>query len=697
MTNQSMLKELSFDLVRNQQRQHKIIMGTNDVPPASMSLTRRRWPNFFVIAPWLVMLNLFTDSFSIREHVSMAISKLTLLGNAYPPLSTVASRNETEASRKPGNYTKAPGNLRNQVHRMENSSKEFEKNVTAETKKQTNTSIDYKLSEDQDKKLKLPANETTQRPSSRPSSGPTDAEATNKSNPNLLVDTNAEAAWKRRQHDAKIALERMKARHAFETSTNMTTRETVLNVAFPVNWDPCTLQRIFEAKIQKSDTTPLQIVIHGGSISARPASRCNKQDPITCRIGNLLERNLNQESKILLAEEESTDNITTPATKTKDNQAGESLSFEVVNMAQGGMTTGWFGLSMDELVDPTRTDVLVWEFCVNDFQSPNKARIFAFWLARIEALLQRRPPIIFVCVWPFHAGDANGHNSIPENAENLGQMMNESQPFVEAQKAKGWNIQAIDVGSTIDRNVVAADPSLLFDDFHHPNTFGVNLVADMLEHAIFSDVATCGSDIHAMTDNLRSASNQENVLSVIKESTYEDFDDYHDVWIKDLWRLFVRPDVRMGSVTAWEPKAVATTGLNLENRAQVMKYDVVLLANNGHQEAGRTDRKNVYILPLCNSGESLKFILLEPDLEWLGLIVIPTAIETTINDVIVEFNKIGPKKWDFPGSLSLLHLSGAVPVSARYELCICQKDISVGPNFSQLIGLMPPKPSTNGQ
>lgn len=474
---------------------------------------------------------------------------------------------------------------------------------------------------------------------------------------------------KRRQKSAKAALQKMYDRKAFETK--ISTAQSVMEMGYPFQWEPCTLHRSF----QKKQTPKLQFVIMGGSASSRPALNC-REDPIEARFSNVLQANLQQDAAGSLSD----------------------MELEVINMSQGSANSAHFGLVLDQLIDPRQADVLIWEGCINDLRT-TKQLLFELWLARVDSLYSSvgkdRPPILFLCLWPARKVDRPTSQKILH--QGLGTPMIAASNYVDYYRnQQNWNIHAVSVGSVINNTAVAHDTHLLFDDNHHPNCLGVQLIADMIEHAIYSDMASCDADTIEISGYPNKQITVENLFvnPIMNNSQSKTMlENIKERWIRDLWDMFLRKDVRAGSVSPWEPKAKNMTGFRLENREQVMHYP----ANFNHIiEPGRTDRKMDYILPLCSVGSSLEYVLSEPNLEWLGFgMRTPQAADVTINGRSVTLyrnNKILNNNLHVHNMQSWIHISSrGIPLSKVYTVSVCQKDKESDPYFSQLVGLMLPE------
>ena len=475
--------------------------------------------------------------------------------------------------------------------------------------------------------------------------------------------------WDQRRQEAHEGLQKMKQRGAFETS--LTTQDSVLESGFPFQWNKCILRKTLQQK-QHGDNNHLQFVLLGGSSSARPADNCRSQDqPEEGRFSNILQTNLQKDT----------------------GSASSSINYEIINRSQGSENSAWFGIHITELVDPAETDVLIWEGCINDIYS-EKERLFGLWLARVDSLYilagKERPPILFLCLWPARSGERLEQVA---NGGLLAAPMTTASNYVEYHRSpqQGWNIQAVDVGSTIDGKKLANNPKLLFDDDHHPSCLGVALIADMLEHAILSNIASC--DEEGDYSYSTTSANQDTAALPSSTTTSTSSIDSENVadWIKDLWKLLMRKDVRVASISPWEPSA-NITGFRMGNLEEVLRCTCAFYHP---AKPGRTDRKKNYILPLCSTGSTLRFVFEEPDLEWLGIgLKRSKSAEVKINDIPItvnQNNQVLNNRLQVHHIQSWLRIPTTVPKSARYTVSVCQKDEATEePRLSQFVGLMLP-------
>jgi hypothetical protein len=201
-----------------------------------------------------------------------------------------------------------------------------------------------------------------------------------------------------RKSQARKALARLEEEGVLDTefSSSASVREN----GFPGNWNSCTLESVFKRLEQDADlqgqskVNPLQIVVLGGSASARSPNNCSKPGNLVAgRYSNLLQDSLDRLSAI---REEDGKNI---------------MEFEVINMAQGSTDSVWNSIFLDELVDTERASVLIWEFSLNDGRPTNRDEIdqkLDLWLRRVQGLFSEAnrpvPPIILLYFWDYRIG-----------------------------------------------------------------------------------------------------------------------------------------------------------------------------------------------------------------------------------------------------------------------------------------------------
>lgn len=457
------------------------------------------------------------------------------------------------------------------------------------------------------------------------------------------------AEFENRRERARLALERIDP--TFET--NITTTASVRDNGYPVQWRNCTLPRLFEKKSE-----PLRVVVLGGSATSRPADRCEQEEASihAARYSNVLQKLLSQDFN-------------------------ETTSFEVVNMGIGGTTSVMNAVVMDGLVNPTKDDILIWEFAINDGQKASaQLRMLEFWLRRVHALYHSHnlppPPILVLYLWEENAG--MGPNSKLEKQGILTTAWHAQKTLVHKYSAEGWNLQVVNLGATItSRAYLANNRHVLFDDKHHPSCSGVYTIARMIQHAIYSNIASCS---RADASPLDPSTAPRPPLLVPSEPAKE---------IQEL--LFRDPEVRMASHTHWFPSTGSSALAMSEEDKSVAHHNATLEdLFAGRSAPNRADRKNSYVVPPCHK-RGLEFTLLEPDLKWIGIARRGKEddFEAKINNVTIDFKENQKKTegavqgmfWDV--SWRAIHtwfrLADYPPSSNYTTISFCQK-----PNGSKL-------------
>lgn len=208
----------------------------------------------------------------------------------------------------------------------------------------------------------------------------------------------------------------------------------------------------------------------------------------------------------------------------------------------------------------------------------------------------------------------------------------------------------------------------------------------MTQHAIYTDMLTCTTDrlSHTAEDaDIQPATSLVDPMKVTRDLE-------NDPAMKDLWASVVRNDTRIGSITLWQP-STGTWGLRLGNEKRVRRYPTELA---GKKVKTRQDRKYVYRLPPCRSKKFLEFLVDEPDLQYLGLIVgSPKDLGMRVNgDVLVDLERY------ITGNTGKMPIFGMIwipieqvaPRAMRYNMTLCSKSLHSYPDLSTIVGVMHP-------
>ena len=380
---------------------------------------------------------------------------------------------------------------------------------------------------------------------------------------------------------AEAALRSLKT-EVFET--DVSDSESVLQYGFPVSWDACTLPMVSNSSTRQQ---PLQVAVLGGSSTARTPFQCDEQyGRLAGRFTNMLQRELAQ-----------------------DLGTAEQL-FRIVNLAHGATDTFWSSLVLDEVVDVNHTDVLVWEYAINDAlgggtgypprTDDKMRRMLDLWLWRVIQLFRirksaRPPPIILVYLWD--SGPASSLTGVGQSAFRA------QESVVDYYRELGLQISVINVGGAVNGTVIKTGKGQLLDDYHHPGCEGAHLISGMLRHVLLTDIVACnergGWKQGAVTsDQLVSKS----IQPMTKPST--------EIDVALMNALFGQGEI--GSIMAWLPKkgkSLLTIGSSDNTTTEAL--------NGAKTSLSRQDRKNAYALAVCP--ETTSFVLEEPSLEWLGL------------------------------------------------------------------------------
>lgn len=204
---------------------------------------------------------------------------------------------------------------------------------------------------------------------------------------NYLAGGEIEQNFQDRRGYAKQALDLMAVEDVFETF--LTSKESVMERGFPFQWHPCTIPSLFRSKDeQRKDHSALKVVFVGGSCTTTSAASCghreadNTQD---ARFTDILASSLEGDSFLFVS----------------DNKEAK-MDFQIVNLGQAGSGSVLNALTLDTVIDPKTTDVLVYEFFVDDVWTMDHASVLnlELWLVRVKSLFERVgrpiPPIMLL-------------------------------------------------------------------------------------------------------------------------------------------------------------------------------------------------------------------------------------------------------------------------------------------------------------
>lgn len=260
---------------------------------------------------------------------------------------------------------------------------------------------------------------------------------------------------------------------------------------------------------------------------------------------------------------------------------------------------------MDEIVDTETTDVVIWEFAINDAlggctgkakrTEKNLREMMDLWLWRLvqhfETAGRRVPPIVLLYLW-----DSGGINDgFVQQSAYEAQMA-----VVDYYQRSGLQISVVNVGGAVNGTDVAQSKTNLLDDCHHPNCDASHFIAEMLRHALYHDISSC----------LNQQSSRDNKENRIMQSLtpFTSIADQQDQAI--LGAMLGKGQI--GSLMQWQPQN-GTSRLTIANESNTETEAM----HGSKTSATRSDRKVSYKLEVCPTTTS--FLLREPHLEWLGL------------------------------------------------------------------------------
>ena len=428
--------------------------------------------------------------------------------------------------------------------------------------------------------------------------------------------------------------------------TDISNAASVLQLGFPAKWNPCTLREIYP--FTSNSSSQLEIVVVGGSSTAHSSSRCN---PTGGRFGgrytNLLQRDLDNDMR------------------------NSSITFNIVNVGHGNTDSLWNSFMLDELINPSTTDVLIWEYATNDalggttghpYRTPEHCRAMLnlwFWrVARIFAEVGRPPPpLIMVYLW-----DANFEEQ--KTFKAVGQTAIQAQiEVIEFYRQQGWSIEVLNVGGVVNVEQLARGFFQLLDDAHHPNCLGMKLISAMIRQTLYSDLATCGDA------SLLTTKPSKHLLTPMLNTNQS-----------ILLNFLLAGNTRIGSVMEWTPQQ-GTSSLRIDHDAKVSSS--VQATAGSKAAATRGDRKLSYTLPPCPT--RLEFTLFEPTLEYIGAGYgggdyfsnpYNGQVEMVVNGIQINSTSTVMDGLDFDllKFMSLwLHVPTNIPPADQYTVSFCKK------------------------
>lgn len=449
-----------------------------------------------------------------------------------------------------------------------------------------------------------------------------------------------ENPFEKRRKLAREELARLEAEGVM--TTNFSKRETVKRAGFPWVWSPCVVERAYQ------QTPQLGIAVLGGSMVARAGDDCVDENPeIDGRYSGLLQRKLHAD-----------------------------LDIRVENWGEGATSSLTRALRLDGVINPLETRIVFVDFLINDNADAVRAgggdnlwiaRKLDLFLTRLKshyALAQQPPPAVAL----IYHWQAHGDYLIP------------SLPIIESYRQLRWEIALVSVWPAFDKATIEGDfIATLMDDGIHPKCAVTHLLADMLQHLLYSNLAECEAD-----------SLQQKTYSLLLPPHEESWASANAPY-PALWKDLFREDAKIGSISPWEPRPTTyITTLNMENLNEVSSWpsDIQSIIS-----PGRLDRKIGFVIPECTTPDSgLHFNLSEPDLAWIGLGV-PWGrnVLVTVNDEAYNTEEYAQENW----GAGLTHLSHWLPIQGEkadmYSVKICAR-VGDPPAFlHHFIGVSVPK------
>ena len=384
-----------------------------------------------------------------------------------------------------------------------------------------------------------------------------------------------------------------KLSNAYARESEIGFPERLSEYSFPFTWDEetCALSTSLH-----SSGHPIRVAFLGGSATARSASECNSRAD-GGRYSDILAQDMEQDL----------------------GSCGNGRFFEMVNLAHGATDSCWNALMLDELLDVNTTDLIVWEFAINDAlggcntghrkQSEEQMKqMLDLWLWRLYKLFssngRRVPPIILLYLWD--------SGCVEEVASR--QSAFEAQASVVEYYRRAANglfrISVINVGEAVSGRNNRYGPGQLLDDLHHPACAGNHLISAMLRYVLYSEIVSCKKKGPAKNSVSQQKQKHDLPLQPLTMTlSRESSTDNEDALLSALLG-----DSDIGSLMQWKPQA-GTSRLHISNKESSGVTTETL--HGAKSSETRADRKISYKLPICP--EKVSLTLLEPSLEWMGL------------------------------------------------------------------------------
>jgi len=573
------------------------------------------------------------------------------------------------------------------------------------------------------------------------------------------------------QRRGQMALEELEDHHVFYTP--ITSQASVLERGFPQPWkQSCTMQdALVKAAIED---IPLKIVVLGSQNSRggaesdcedeledMPQLASTESSPFSAAAVPPSSSEMNHDVLTALLQND----LNTFLNQDLRSNLSFQLDVEVVNMGQHtSMTPMVQALLLDQVLNPVDTDLIIWQpslMMLNNKDLQEHKQEMKLFLARIAALFRqagRRPPPVLAV----HFDDLlveTGHKTgvliqhlwqsllapeQPTYASTVHRDDDDEEEEEEEDNLDGrpdWNVQVVNVGATVASSASFAEKDYLMDANHKVTCHGVQLMAHMIQYAIYKDLATCvpKNNVTSTTDSSNNEmigqNNQEQASApyvaaapavTSGNAAPKFYIDDEDVLSRNttlpLSRLLYRDDISVRSHSHWLPNlhdtasssttssssgrsSVSLYGLEISNMTEPMTYleQVPTMPTIGanmapalvaHQLA---DKRISYRLPLCSSRQFANFTVAEPHLEWLGLVYKGGRVKCSINGQPLHLEHLGQEVSGLRGVRDWIHVAHWVEASPTYRVSLCSRRVNKNGLSSvwlhQMVGLMLPASS----